>query len=183
MTWAPSSDTSTDISTRSPTNTCWSSSGVTIRTGGSVGYRGAGGQEFQEPPPEPHTLSSGPGLSLAFDKELSETLLIFDRDLISSIIRQCALVDGENSLLTNVLKHVPGAKILCQPRAWRRSQPWGRSAQARSQGASSQGKSLPLRARLCGKRQLIRSLVCMYVFLRERKRVKVSKGREKERIP
>lgn len=40
MTWAPSSDTSTAISTRSPTNTCWSSRGVTIRIGGSVGHSG-----------------------------------------------------------------------------------------------------------------------------------------------
>lgn len=79
------------------------------------------------PPEKPHSSGLGPNLSLTFDKELGETLLIFDSDLISSIICQRALVDGENSLLTNILKHVPGGKILPQPRAWRRAQPWGRS--------------------------------------------------------
>ena len=71
-------------------------------------------------PPEPHSPSSRPNPGLTSDEDLSETLLIFDDDLISSIVRQCTLVDGENSLLTNVLKHVPDAKVSAQARAWRR---------------------------------------------------------------
>lgn len=72
-------------------------------------------------PPEPHSPSSGPNPGLTSDKELGETLLVFDDDLISSIIRQRALVDGENPLLTHILKHVPGAEISAQPRARRSS--------------------------------------------------------------
>lgn len=69
--------------------------------------------------PESHSASLDPNPSLTFDEELGEALLILDCDLISSIICQRALVDGENSLLTNILKHIPGAEISPHPRAWR----------------------------------------------------------------
>lgn len=49
--------------------------------------------------------------SPTFDEEFSETLLVLDRHLVRSIIRQRALVDGENSFLPHILKHVPGVKI------------------------------------------------------------------------
>lgn len=127
MSWAPSSDTSTAISTRSPTNTCWSSRGVTIRTGGSVGTgnRRSGGVRTPSRAPVPR-------LRLTFDEELGETPLIRDGDLVGSIVRHRALVDGEDSLLTNVLKNVPGAEDSLQSRARSRSRPWGRSASSLS---------------------------------------------------
>lgn len=67
-------------------------------------------QQSQDPlDPLPPSPDSG-GASPTFDKEFSEALLILDCHLIRSIVCQCALVDGENSFLPHILKHIPGVR-------------------------------------------------------------------------
>lgn len=88
-----------------------------------MGHSGERRPVFSGPPPPAEPQSPGPGKnpSLTFDKELGETLLVGHGDFISSVICHRALVDGEDSLLTDILKHVPEAKTSPQPRAWSRS--------------------------------------------------------------
>lgn len=80
------------------------------------GHRGHRRSSSSRTPSRTPIPELGPSPGLTFDEELRETLLISDRDFIRSVIRHRALVDGENSLLSNILKHVPGAKIPPQSR-------------------------------------------------------------------